>query len=237
MSLRIVRAKPIEVPLREETGYQLRMADLEPYLHDQVRVLVLVSPNNPTGAVYDPEGLERIVRALAARGIVLIFDDARHFSPASIREARSQMITLGGFSKTFCLAGWRVGFLIAEPHFVEQAIKVQDVMLACAAVISQRAALGGIEHSLGGTGVASQSARRTAPTTGPGPGRDTPPELAVHQRCLLRLRGRGGLHRLPGSNLGFAGESAGGGGAWGLLWREREGVSAPLLWFGGLLGS
>jgi aminotransferase len=55
MSLRIVRAKPIEVPLREDTGYQLRMADLEPYLHDQVRALVLVSPNNPSGAVHDPE--------------------------------------------------------------------------------------------------------------------------------------------------------------------------------------
>jgi aspartate/methionine/tyrosine aminotransferase len=157
MSLRIIGAEPIEVPLREETGYQLTMADLEPYLDHQPSALVLVSPNNPTGAVYDPKELERIARALTARGIVLIFDetyqafvydDARHFSPASIPEARSQVITLGSFSKTFGLAGWRVGYLMAEPDFVEQAIKVQDAMLVCAPVISQRAALGALQTPL-----------------------------------------------------------------------------------------
>jgi aspartate/methionine/tyrosine aminotransferase len=153
MSIRIVGAVPIEVPLREETGFQLTLDDLEPYLSMQPRALVVVSPNNPTGAVYDPEELERITRELAARGIPVILDEtyqafvydgARHFAPSSIPESRSQVITVGSFSKTFSLAGWRVGYLLAEPDFVVQAIKVQDSMLVCAPVISQRAALGAL---------------------------------------------------------------------------------------------
>jgi aspartate/methionine/tyrosine aminotransferase len=58
------------------------------------------------------------------------------------------VITVGSFSKTFSLAGWRVGYLVAEPGFVQQAIKVQDSMLVCAPVISQRAALGALRTPL-----------------------------------------------------------------------------------------
>ncbi|HJX38594.1 MAG TPA: pyridoxal phosphate-dependent aminotransferase [Anaerolineae bacterium] len=154
MSIRIVGAVPIEVSLREETGFQLTLADLEPYLEAQPRALVVVSPNNPTGAVYDLQELGRITRALVSRGVVIILDetyraflcdDAQHCSPGSSPEARSHVITIGSFSKTFSLAGWRVGYLIAEPDFVQQAIKVQDSMIVCAPVISQRAALGALQ--------------------------------------------------------------------------------------------
>jgi aspartate/methionine/tyrosine aminotransferase len=154
MSIRIVGAVPIEVPLREETGFQLTLDDLDPYFEKQPRALVAVSPNNPTGAVYDPKELERMTVALASRGVVAIFDEtyhaflydgARHLSPGSISDARSYVITLGSFSKTFSLAGWRVGYLIAPRDFVQQAIKIQDSMLVCAPVISQRAALGALQ--------------------------------------------------------------------------------------------
>jgi len=158
MSIRIVGAVPVEVPLRESTGFQLTLADLEPHLKMRPRAVAVVSPNNPTGAVYDLEELERITRALAARGIAIIFDEtyqaflydgAQHLSPGSIPEACSHVITIGSFSKTFSLAGWRVGYLLAEPDFVQQAIKVQDSMLVCAPVISQRAALGALKTPLG----------------------------------------------------------------------------------------
>jgi aspartate/methionine/tyrosine aminotransferase len=154
MSVCIVGAVPIEVPLREETGFQLTLDDLEPFLEMQPRALVVVSPNNPTGAVYDPEELERIIHFAASRGVVTIFDEtyqaflyngAHHLSLGSIPEARTHVITVGSFSKTFSLAGWRVGYLIAEPDFVQQAIKVQDGMLVCAPVISQKAALGALQ--------------------------------------------------------------------------------------------
>jgi aminotransferase len=129
------------------------LADLEPYLEMEPRMLVIVSPNNPTGAVYDPEELQRLARLLSSRGMIIISDEtyrhfafrgAHHFSVASLPECRSQVITIGSFSKTFSLSGWRVGYLRAEAAFVEQAIKVQDCMLVCAPLISQKAALGAL---------------------------------------------------------------------------------------------
>lgn len=153
MAVRIVGGVPVEVPLSEETGFQLRLRDLDPYLEVGPRALVIVSPNNPTGAVYQPEELRRIAEALASREITIISDEtyrhfvyegAEHFSPASIPEIRSQVITIGSFSKSFSMTGWRVGYLVAEPTLIREALKVQDSMLVCAPVISQKAALGGL---------------------------------------------------------------------------------------------
>ena len=157
MTVRIAGGIPVEVPLREEEGFQLTLADLEPYLDMEPRMLVVVSPNNPTGAVFDPEELRRIGRTLGPRGVVIISDEtyehfvyegAQHFSVGSLPECRSQVITIGSFSKTFSLSGWRVGYLLAEAGFVAQAIKVQDSMLVCAPLISQRAALGALKTPL-----------------------------------------------------------------------------------------
>jgi aminotransferase len=153
MAVRIVGGVPVEVPLSEETGFQLRLRDLEPYLEMGPRALVIVSPNNPTGAVYQPEQLRRIGEALASEEVPIISDEtyrhfvyegAEHFSLASVPELRSQVITIGSFSKSFSMTGWRVGYLVAEPTFIGEALKVQDAMLVCAPVISQKAALGGL---------------------------------------------------------------------------------------------
>lgn len=158
MAVRMVGAVPVEVPLSEETGFRLRLQDLEPFMDRDPRALVIVSPNNPTGAVYEPEQLKQIAHALAPRDIAIIQDDtyrhflyegARHFSLASIPELRSHVINIGSFSKSFGMTGWRVGYLIADPALVEQAMKIQDTMLVCAPVISQKAALGALTEPVG----------------------------------------------------------------------------------------
>ena len=155
MAVRAMGGVPVEVPLSEETGFQLQMEDLEAHLSSHPRAMVMISPNNPTGAVYDPGELKRIGRELASRGIAVITDEtyqhfvyegAEHFSLASVPEIRSQLITIGSFSKSFSLTGWRVGYLVAQPTFIEEALKVQDAMLVCAPVISQKAALGGLQE-------------------------------------------------------------------------------------------
>ncbi len=156
MAVRAVGAVPVEVPLSEETGFQLRMEDLEPHLGERPRAVVIISPNNPTGAVYNPRELQRIGRELASRRIAIItdetyqhfvYDGAEHFSMASLPDIRAHVITIGSFSKSFSLTGWRVGYLLAETAFIEEALKVQDAMLVCAPVISQKAALGGLQEA------------------------------------------------------------------------------------------
>jgi aspartate/methionine/tyrosine aminotransferase len=152
-SIRIVGAVPVEVPLREDTGFQLTLADLEPHLKTRPRALVMVSPNNPTGAVYDPREMREIARALASRDVTIITDEtyqhftyegAEHFSLGSLAEARSHVITIGSFSKTYSLTGWRVGYLISDADYLQQALKVQDSMMVCTPIVSQMAALGAL---------------------------------------------------------------------------------------------
>ena len=154
MAVHITGGIPVEVPLLEETGFALRLKDLEPYLKLNPRILVIVSPNNPTGAVYDPEELRRIGQIVTSRGIIIICDetyhnffygDAKPFSLASFSEIRPWVITIGSASKTYCMTGWRIGFLIADPDFIKEVLKLQDSMLICAPVISQKAVLGALQ--------------------------------------------------------------------------------------------
>jgi aspartate aminotransferase len=155
MAVRIVGGVPVEVPLSEGKGFGMCLEDLEPYLDQRPRAVVVISPNNPTGAVYEPRELQRIGRALASRGIAIIADEtyrdfvyegAQHLSLASVADIRSQLITIGSFSKSLSMTGWRVGYFIAEAPFIREALKVQDAMVVCAPVISQKAALGGLQR-------------------------------------------------------------------------------------------
>ncbi len=156
MAVRIVGGIPIEVPLLEETGFQLRIEDIEPYLEISPRCLVIVSPNNPTGAVYNPDEMKRIAKVLAAKDIVIISDEvysqlvygeSKHLSLASIPEIRSQIITIGSFSKTLSMTGWRLGYLVGQSDFIQEALKIQDAMIICPTVISQKTCLGVLPNS------------------------------------------------------------------------------------------
>jgi len=153
MGIRIVGGIPVEVPLREETGFQLTLADLKPHLQTEPRALVMVSPNNPTGAVYEPGEMRNIARVLTSQGITIIsdetyqhftYDGAKHFSLGSLAEARSHVITIGSFSKTYSLTGWRVGYLVSDADYLQQALKIQDSMMVCTPIVSQMAALGAL---------------------------------------------------------------------------------------------
>jgi len=147
MAIKALGCEPIEIPLDPHTGFQLTMDDLQPYLNSDPKMLVIVSPNNPTGAVYQPDSLLAIAHELAARNITIVndetygvftYDNARHFSLASVPELRSHVITINSFSKSFSLGGWRLGYVIGDATFIQHAIKIQDSMIICAPVIAQK---------------------------------------------------------------------------------------------------
>lgn len=153
MAVRAVGALPVEAPLAEHTGFALHLADLEPFLTSRTRAVVVVSPNNPTGAVYSPAELEKIGRAMLARGIYVLADEtymhfvyetARHYSLASLPEWRNGILVCGSFSKSFAMTGWRAGYLIAPREVITEALKIQDAMIICAPVIAQKAVLAAV---------------------------------------------------------------------------------------------
>jgi aspartate/methionine/tyrosine aminotransferase len=147
MAIRAVGAVPIEAAVNESSGFSARWPDIEPYLTNRTRAVVLCTPSNPTGAVIGSDDLTKIVAELSARRIALLCDetylhfvyDGVHTSAASIRGWRENVVVVGTFSKSFAMTGWRVGYLLADRRVCEQALKIQDAMIICAPVISQMA--------------------------------------------------------------------------------------------------
>jgi aminotransferase len=155
MMLRVAGVSPREVPLTDATGFALRWRDLEPHVTARTRAVVFCTPSNPTGAVIDREEGARIVAELSRRQVLVISDEtylpfvygAPPWSAASISRWRDSVIVVGTFSKSFAMTGWRVGYLLAAREVCAEAVKVQDAMIICAPVTSQRAAEAALRHA------------------------------------------------------------------------------------------
>ena len=155
MAIELCRGVVREIPLSEENGFQMTLEDVESVLTPHTKAVVIISPNNPTGTVYDPEEVVAIARSLTERGIYVITDDAyevfcydgtRHVSPRAVVESSELLITLGSLSKTLGMTGWRIGYIAADPGLITQALKVQDAMAICAPIVAQVAAVAALEQ-------------------------------------------------------------------------------------------
>ncbi len=124
-----------------DNGFQVDLAAIEAAMAPDVRALALVSPNNPTGAVYSPELLSAVFDLCRSRGVWLILDETyRDFLPeAGVRPHalfekagwQDTLIGLYSFSKSFCIPGHRLGAITASPAVVEQVAKVMDNVQIC----------------------------------------------------------------------------------------------------------
>jgi hypothetical protein len=147
----------VSIDCHAAQGFVPNLADIERALEPAVRALVLITPNNPTGAVYPPQLLEDIFQLCRRRGLWLMIDETyRDFLPASpTSEAphrlfgdpawRDNLVALYSFSKSFCIPGHRLGALAASPSVVAQVAKVMDNLQICA----PRAAQVALAHGLG----------------------------------------------------------------------------------------
>jgi aspartate/methionine/tyrosine aminotransferase len=153
MAITMVNARPVLVPT--DSNYQLDLGALRAAITPRTRAIVTVSPNNPSGAVY-PETTLRAVNALCAEhGIYHIsdeayeyftFDDARHFSPASIPGASAHTISLFSMSKAYGFASWRIGWMVFPTELEPAMQKIQDTVIICPPVIAQYAAAGALSQ-------------------------------------------------------------------------------------------
>jgi aminotransferase len=141
----------VSIPMDETTGWHLPMDRLEREL-DGARALVLVNPGNPTGSVLDLQQLQRLTDATEKAGCYLIIDETYerfNFDGSSwhpwMEDRREHVITLGSFSKSFGISGWRLGYLFGPDRILRQALKVQDSVVICAPVPAQIL----LEESLG----------------------------------------------------------------------------------------
>ena len=155
MAIRLAGGRVKEVSTQSD--FQPDPSDIEKVIDKKTRAIFIVSPNNPTGAVYKKEIVDGIVDLCLEHDIVLIsdetysrmvFDGASHYSPRLRRDASDHVITLGSFSKDFGMSGWRVGFAAGPKEFTDEFLKFQDTVSICAPTAGQLLALDILKNGL-----------------------------------------------------------------------------------------
>jgi aspartate/methionine/tyrosine aminotransferase len=142
------RAVPIH--LREERDFSLDIDELAALINDRTRLIILNSPQNPTGGVLDRGEIEQIARAIGDRNILvlsdeiysrLVFDGGEHFSIMSVPGMQERTILLDGFSKTYAMTGWRMGYGVMRPDLSAQITQLMTNSNSCTASFTQVAGI------------------------------------------------------------------------------------------------
>ncbi len=153
---RLIGGKVVSIPLSKENVFKLTPAALKAKITDRTKILILSYPNNPTGAIMEQDDLEAIVPILIENDIVVISDeiyaelnytDKKHVSIASLIGMKERTILVGGFSKTYSMTGWRLGYVCGPPPLIREMIKIHQYTIMCAPTISQ---IAGIEALVNG---------------------------------------------------------------------------------------
>jgi len=139
----------VHVPTRFEEGFVVQPEEVERALSPKSKVLMLNSPNNPTGAVIPPETLDALAELARDHDLLvlsdevydrLVYDGQRHDSISTRREMLERTVVVGSFSKGFAMTGWRLGFAFGPSWLMDQLLKVITYETSCAPSVSQRAA-------------------------------------------------------------------------------------------------
>jgi aspartate aminotransferase len=148
--------KPVYVETDSSDAFCLRAAQVEKAIGPKTRLLIVNSPNNPTGAVVPPDEFERIFEVCKRHGIWLLSDEcyshfvyppAKPFSIGSV-DAKENLIVVGSFSKTFSMTGWRVGYALSPEPIAAALGKLQSQSTSNPTSIAQYAALGALNGTM-----------------------------------------------------------------------------------------
>ncbi|KEO83438.1 pyridoxal phosphate-dependent aminotransferase [Tumebacillus flagellatus] len=153
--IRLAEGVPVILPTDESTGFKITPAQLEAAVTAKTKVLLLNSPSNPTGAVYTPEELQALAEVVRKHDFYVISDEiydqlvygVEQISIASLGEdIQKRTIVINGFSKSYSMTGWRVGYLAADRAIVKAMTSFQSHTTANPASISQKAAAAALDH-------------------------------------------------------------------------------------------
>lgn len=141
---------PVPVPVWEDKGFRLSVEDIEKRITNKSKILMLNSPNNPTGAVLEDEDLAAIAELAKKYNLLvisdevystLLYDNMKHKSIMSLPDMKERTIVVNSFSKSFAMTGWRVGYGMGSEEIIDKMIRLQENIVACVTEASQYAAL------------------------------------------------------------------------------------------------
>jgi len=147
--IRFAGAKAVPVPLRGESGFRLDLDELKAAITPRTRLLTLNSPHNPTGGVLTDDELAAIARLAEEHDLFVLSDETyeeifyeeRPRSVLEYPELRRRSIVLSGFSKTYCMTGWRLGYAVLPPALVEPFVRLTANSVTCSTTFVQHAAV------------------------------------------------------------------------------------------------
>lgn len=168
-SIKMCGAKAIPYPLYYKNGFQILAEDIRNLITPKTRLLIINSPQNPTGAVTSPENLKRIYQLAEENDIYIysdeiysrmVYDENMFFSIASLDKARKRVILSNGFSKAFAMTGWRLGSVIAPKIITERMMMLLQTTSSCVSTFIQRAGIAAIDGEQGPIASMMESYRR-----------------------------------------------------------------------------
>lgn len=152
----VMMAGGIPVPLDTSlTGFAPTAAAIQKLITPKTKALVICYPSNPTGATIKPAELKKIAKVVKENDIWVLSDEiyaelsyeGNHVAFASLPGMKECTITLSGFSKSFAMTGWRIGFAAAPKELMSRVVKLHQYCAMCAPIMSQYGALEALEHS------------------------------------------------------------------------------------------
>src|SRR6266481_999210 len=144
-----VGAKAVPIRLREELDFRLDVDELGALINDRTKLIILNSPQNPTGGVLEKIDIERIAQSIGDRNIMVLSDEiysrlifeGEHHSIMSIEGMKERTILLDGFSKTYAMTGWRMGYGVMRPDLATHISRLMTNSSSCTASFSQIAGI------------------------------------------------------------------------------------------------
>lgn len=141
--------KPVIIELKHENQFRLTPQEILDAVTDKTKVLILAFPNNPTGAIMEKADLEAIAKVIIEKDLFVISDEiyselsyaGDHVSIASIPGMKERTIVINGFSKSYAMTGWRLGYACGPEEIITQMIKIHQFAIMCAPTTSQYAAV------------------------------------------------------------------------------------------------
>ena len=154
--VKLAGAQPRIILAGDEQGFKVNAAQIEEAITPATKLIILNSPSNPTGCLYEKSEMEEIIELACKKDLLvmsdeiyeyLLYDGSVHYRPASFStEAAERVITVSGFSKTFSMTGWRLGTLVANPQIAKAVASLQSQTTSNATTFSQYGALAAVQN-------------------------------------------------------------------------------------------
>jgi aminotransferase len=156
VAIQMAQGVMVSVPTWQDDGFDLHADEVERRITQRTRALLLVSPGNPTAGTVTPPNIRAIAKVAKKHDILvisdeiyekLLYDGAEHLSIGSLHGMAERTITLIGFSKTYAMTGWRIGYVAGPRTIIRKLRRLKGLCSSCAPVVSQWAGVAALTGS------------------------------------------------------------------------------------------